>query len=69
MSHLKTLYGGLKSKGAVVDLITAVVYGLVVLAVLIALGIWWLFPILLAVLLVTYALRWWWAKVRAAAPK
>ncbi|MBV9089724.1 MAG: hypothetical protein JO044_07445 [Mycobacteriaceae bacterium] len=41
----------------IVDLLTATVYGLVVLAVFIALDMWWLFPILIGALLAGYAVR------------
>lgn len=57
MSSLKTFYRGQRARVAVIDLITAIVYAVVVLAVLTALGLWWLFPIVLAVLIVGYGLR------------
>jgi len=62
MSFMNTAYRKYIASVGIVDLLTAIVYGLVVLAVFIALDMWWLFPILLAVLVLGCAVR---ALVRA----
>jgi hypothetical protein len=62
MSFMNTAYRKYIVPVGIVDLLTAIVYGLVVLAVCIALDMSWLFPTLLAVLVVAYAVR---ALVRA----
>ena len=43
----------------IVDVVTAIVYGLVALVLLVVLGMWWLFPALLGVLICGWAVRAW----------
>ena len=65
MSILKRLYRWAIDDVGIVDLLTAIVYGIVGLAVLIALGLWWLFPAIIAVLVLGAALRMWVRRRRA----
>jgi hypothetical protein len=62
MSFINTAYRKYIVPIGIIDLITAIVYGLVILGLFIALDMWWLFPTLLGVLVVAYAVR---ALVRA----
>jgi hypothetical protein len=66
MSFIHALYREYIVDVGIVDLLTAITYGLAVLALLIALDMWWLFPTLIAVLLGAGALRAW-AKARGSA--
>jgi hypothetical protein len=59
------LYRWLTVDVGIVDLITAVVYAIVALTVLIMLGLWWLFPAMLAVLALGALLRLWLRRRRA----
>jgi hypothetical protein len=66
MSFIHAVYRKYIVDVGIVDLLTAIIYGLAVLALLIALDMWWLFPTLIAVLLAAGALRAW-AKARRSA--
>jgi hypothetical protein len=59
MSFIKAAWRKYVARIGIVDLLTAIIYGVVVLVVLRALGLWWLFPALLAVLICASALRAW----------
>ena len=65
MSWLNKLYRWVIDDVGIVDLLTAIVYGIVGLAVLIALGLWWLFPAIIAALVVGAVLRLWVRRRRA----
>ncbi len=68
MSFVNAVYRKYVADVGIVDLLTAIIYSVVVLAVLIALDMWWLFPMLIAVLLAATAVRAW-AKARVGAKK
>lgn len=71
MTNINAPLGRLRGSWALIDLLTLIVYSVVTFAVLAALGIWWLFPILVAVLLGFQLLRRSWKRMlgrrRAAA--
>lgn len=59
MSFLNGLYHRMIADVAFIDLLTAIIYALLVLAVFIVLDLWWLFPAMIAVLVVGSLLRVW----------
>ena len=65
MSFLNRLYRWLTVDVGIIDVLTAIVYAIVALAVLITLGLWWLFPAIIAVLVLGGMLRWWMRRRRA----
>lgn len=65
MSFLTRVYRWLTVDVGIVDLLTAIVYAAVGLAVLIILGLWWLFPAMIAALVLGAMLRVWVRRRRA----
>ena len=65
MSFLTRVYRWLTVDVGIVDLLTAIVYASVGLAVLIILGLWWLFPAMIAALVLGAMLRLWVRRRRA----
>lgn len=60
------LYRWLTVDVGIVDLLTAIVYAIVALVLLIVLGLWWLFPAIIAALVLGAGLRMWLRRRRAA---
>ena len=65
MSFLTRVYRWLTVDVGIVDLLTAIVYAALGLTVLIILGLWWLFPALIAALALGAMLRLWVRRRRA----
>ena len=68
MSFLNGLYHRTIADVAFIDLLTAIIYALLVLAVFVVLGLWWLFPAMIAVLVVGSLLRVWLKRRRSRLP-
>jgi hypothetical protein len=65
MSLLNRLYRWLTVDVGIVDLLTAIVYAILGLALLIELGLWWMFPAMIAALVLGAMLRSWVRRRRA----
>lgn len=65
MSFLNRVYRWLTVDVGIVDLLTAIVYAVLGLAILIVLGLWWLFPAIVAALVLGVMLRLWVRRRRA----
>lgn len=59
MSLVRRLYRWIVVDVGIVDALTAIVYALVLLAVLTVLGLWWVCPALIGILVVGGILRGW----------
>lgn len=66
MSFLNRVYRWLTVDVGIVDVLTAIVYAVLGLAILIALGLWWLFPAIIAALVLGAMLRLWVRRRRRA---